>query len=200
MEKLSKKQQRIYDFIKNYIEKNNIPPTIREICEALGLASTSTVHAHLATLERKGYIYREPSKNRNIEIREDGFYSSKIKKIPLIDTSGGNAALFSLKAPESFISVSEELLGEGEFFAAEIKDSVMAKAGIDKNDIVIAKKQSKAENGDIVIAIAENKVMCRFFFKNRGQLSLKSGDDALSPLIFNDIMILGKITALFRTF
>ncbi len=200
MEKLSAKQQRIYDYIKSYIKKNNIPPTIREICQAAGLASTSTVHAHLATLERKGYIVRKKSKNRYMEIIENGFYEEKIVKIPIIDSSVGSSSVFSPRHTEGYFPVSSEIIGDNDCFMLKINDNSMEKAGIRKGDLVLVKKQSYAENDDIVIAVVEGKATCKRFFKENNLFRLQSESKDYPPVIVNDIMILGKVSGLFRLF
>ncbi len=200
MEKLSLKQQRIYDFIKDYVSRNNLPPTIREICNAAGLASTSTVHAHLATLERKGYITRKKSKNRYLEINEDGFYDNQVKKIPIIGTVTAGAPIFAVENIEGYFPLSEEMYkGEsGDNFILRVRGDSMTGAGILGGDLVIVHKQSYADNGDIVIALIDDSATCKRFFKEEAGFRLQPENDKYSPIIVRDVMILGKVTGLFR--
>lgn len=201
MEKLSKKQQRIYDFIKDYVSRNNLPPTIREICNAAGLASTSTVHAHLATLEKKGYITREKSKNRYMEINEEGFYDKQVKKIPIIGTVTAGMPIFASQNIEGYFPLSEEMYQGScdDNFILRIKGESMINAGIYNGDFVIVHKQSYADNGDIVIALIEDSATCKRFYKEDGNFRLQPENDKYSPIILKDVMILGKVTGLFRS-
>ncbi|MCD8089461.1 MAG: transcriptional repressor LexA, partial [Clostridiales bacterium] len=192
------KQQRIYDFIKNYIEKHNMPPTIREICDATGLTSTSTVHTHLKNLESKGYISRKKSKNRYMEIAEKGFYESKDERLPIIREIKYGTDITADENIEGYIPMSREYLRGEENFVLKISEDSMLEAGIRGNDMVIVKKQSFAEDGDIVAAVSDGVIVCRRFFKEDGKYALIAENKNYAPIRRDDILILGKVTGIFR--
>ncbi len=200
MEKLSKKQQRVYDYVRKYIEENNMPPTIREIGDACGLASTSTVHSHLATLEKKGYIIRKKSKNRCMEITENGFYKKGTKKVPVLGAITPGTPIFDEKNIEGYFPVASQFCHDNDSFMLRIKDDSMKDAGIISDDLVLVRKQSYADHNDIVIAVVDNAPVCRRFLREKNSLVLRSENDSLRPLFLNDVMILGKVTGLFREF
>ncbi|MCD8158935.1 MAG: transcriptional repressor LexA [Clostridiales bacterium] len=200
MEKLTNKQQRIYDYIKKYIEEYNIPPTIREICDSVGLTSSSTVHTHLANLEKKGYIIRKKSKNRHIEITEKGFYESKNKKLPVLKDINYGKNLFSEENISGYFLVPGGYLKGEDNFIFKVRDSSMSGLGICENDFVIAKRQNLADDGDIVAAVADSCIICRKFFKEEGKYVLMPENEKYMPLRLNDVLILGKVTAVFRNF
>ncbi len=200
MEKLSKKQQRVYDFIKKYMEQNSIPPTIREIGDAVGLASTSTVHAHLETLERKGYIGRKKSKNRYLEITESGFSGRSEKKVSIVGTVAAGKPIFADENIEGYFPVPREYAKDDESFMLRIKDDSMTGAGIFNNDLVLVQKQNFADNSDIVIALIDDNAACKRFFKEEGGYVLMPENEKYSPIRVNDVMILGKVIGLFRLF
>ncbi|MCD8239731.1 MAG: transcriptional repressor LexA [Clostridiales bacterium] len=200
MEKLSKKQQRVYDYIKKYMEQNSIPPTIREIGDAVGLASTSTVHAHLETLERKGYIGRKKSKNRYLEITESGFAGRSEKKVPIVETVAAGEPIFADENIEGYFPVPREYVKDDESFMLRIKGDSMVGAGIFNNDLVLVQKQNFADNSDIVIALIDDNATCKRFFKEEGGYVLMPENEKYSPIRVNDVMILGKVVGLFRLF
>lgn len=200
MEKLSKKQQRVYDYIKKYMEQNSIPPTIREIGDAVGLASTSTVHAHLETLERKGYIGRKKSKNRYLEITESGFAGRSEKKVPIVGTVAAGEPIFADENIEGYFPVPREYVKDDESFMLRIKGDSMVGAGIFNNDLVLVQKQNFADNSDIVIALIDDNATCKRFFKEEGGYVLMPENEKYSPIRVNDVMILGKVVGLFRLF
>lgn len=200
MEKLSKKQQRVYDYIKKYMEQNSIPPTIREIGDAVGLASTSTVHAHLETLERKGYIGRKKSKNRYLEITESGFSGRSEKKVPIVGTVTAGEPIFADENIEGYFPVPREYVKDDGSFMLRIKGDSMTGAGIFNNDLVLVQKQNFADNSDIVIALIDDNATCKRFFKEEGGYVLMPENEKYSPIRVNDVMILGKVIGLFRLF
>lgn len=200
MEKLSKKQQRVYDYIKKYMEQYNIPPTIREIGDAVGLASTSTVHAHLETLEKKGYIGRKKSKNRYMEITESGFSGRSEKKVPIVGTVTAGEPIFADENIEGYFPVPREYVKGEDSFMLRVKGDSMIGAGIFNNDLVLVNKQSYAENSDIVIALIDDNATCKRFFKEEGGYVLMPENERYSPIRVNDVMILGKVVGLFRIF
>ncbi|MCC8097829.1 MAG: transcriptional repressor LexA [Eubacterium sp.] len=157
MEKLTSKQQRVYDYIKKYIEEYNIPPTIREICDSVGLASSSTVHAHLSNLEKKGYIVSKKSKNRYMEITESGFYENK--KLPVLKDLKYGTDIQNEENITGYFTVSEEYIKGNDNFAFKIKDGSMSGSGIFENDLIIVKRQNLADSGDIVAAVVEGFIV-----------------------------------------
>lgn len=200
MEKLTNKQQRIYDYIKKYIEENNIPPTIREICGCTGLTSTSTVHTHLSNLEKKGYITRKKSKNRYMEITEKGFYENKYKTLPVISGIKRGTGLLDDENIEDYFPVPDKYLKGEDNFILRVKENGMINSGIRENDLVIVKRQSFAENRDIAAAFINGYIVCRRFFKEDNEFLLVPDNDKYLPVRYEKLIILGKITGVFRNF
>jgi len=202
MEKLTKRQQVIFDFIKNEIKTKGVPPSIREIGDAAGLSSTSSVHLNLQNLEKKGFISRSKSKTRHIEILEKNFYTfeDEITKVPVIKKFIPEKTLFEEENIEEYFPVPNKYLKNNETFIFKIKNDSMIGAGIFKGDFVIVNKQSFAENNDIIIALTSNIAVCKRFFIENGHVKLQSENNTVKPMILNDVTILGKVIGLFRSF
>ena len=202
-EKLTKKQQMILDFLKQEIRKNGYPPSIREICTSVGLSSTSTVHSHLESLERKCYIKRSPSKNRSIEILEDRFYvnnSSEIVNIPILGKVTAGEPIFAVEDFEESFPLPLYVVGNDRCFMLRVKGESMIEAGIYDKDLVIIKQQETAENGDIVLALVEDSATIKRFFKEKGHIRLQAENPFFEPIIVKELTILGKVIGLFRKF
>lgn len=202
MEKLTQRQQSILDYIKKEIKTKGIPPSVREICEAIGLSSTSSVHLHLQTLEKKGYIARSQSKTRHIEILEENFYEAneEIVKIPILGEVAAGTPIFAEENIEGFFPLPASSLKRDETFMLRIKGNSMINAGIFNKDLVIVNKQATANNGEIVIALVDDSATCKRFFKEDGYIRLQPENDAYEPIILTNVVILGKVTGLFREF
>lgn len=205
MENLTPKQQLIYDFIKSEIRHRGITPSIREIGNASGLSSTSSVHAQLETLERKGYILRSKSKNRCIEILEDNFYSDsaldiEYSSIPIVGTVTAGMPILAEENLEGYFPVPVNYLQNNETFMLRVRGNSMINCGILNNDLVLVNQQNTAENGEIVIALLDDSATCKRFYREKDFIRLQPENDDYQPIIVRDIKILGKVIGLFRTF
>ncbi|MFC0271437.1 transcriptional repressor LexA [Metabacillus herbersteinensis] len=205
MIKLSKRQQDILNFIKDEVQKKGYPPSVREIGEAVGLASSSTVHGHLARLESKGLIRRDPTKPRAIEILEDDQLShipkSKVINVPIIGKVTAGLPITAIEnveeyfpLPESFASADEQI------FMLEIMGESMIEAGILDGDMVIVRQQQTANNGDIVVAMTEDdEATVKRFFKERDFIRLQPENSTMEPIILRNVSILGKVVGVYRS-
>lgn len=204
MEKLTEKQQLILNFIKSEVKKKGVVPSIREICTEFGLSSTSSVHSHLESLEKKGYIKRKESKTRNIKILEDNFYNNsnfpEMCSIPIVGKVSAGYPVFAEENIEDYFPIPISYLKNNDAFMLKISGNSMIGAGINNKDLVLVNKQNYAENGDIVVALIDDEATCKRFFKEDDKIILKPENDAYDKIISNEIKILGKVIGLFRTF
>lgn len=204
MEKLTEKQQLILDFIKSEVKTKGVVPSIREICTAFGLSSTSSVHSHLENLEKKGYIKRKESKTRNIEILENNFYNNpnfpEMVNIPVVGKVAAGSPIFAEENIEDFFPIPVSYLKNNDAFMLRIYGNSMTGAGINNKDLVLVNKQNFAENGDIVVALLEDEATCKRFFNKDGKIILKPENDDYNEIIPKEVIILGKVIGLFRTF
>ncbi|MEB6548294.1 transcriptional repressor LexA [Heyndrickxia sporothermodurans] len=203
MTKLSKRQQDILDFIKQEVKAKGYPPSVREIGEAVGLASSSTVHGHLSRLETKGLIRRDPTKPRAIEILD--FESESIPKqnvvnVPLLGKVTAGMPITAIENIEEFFPLPEQLAPADEnIFMLEIVGESMIEAGILNGDYVIVRQQQTANNGDIVVAMTEDdEATVKRFFKERDFFRLQPENSTMAPIILNNVSILGKVIGLYR--
>ncbi|SFH67315.1 transcriptional repressor LexA [Pisciglobus halotolerans] len=191
--------QCIYDRVK----ENGFPPTVREIGEAVSLSSTSTVHGHLSRLEKNGFIRRDPSKPRTIELTTAGLQKLGIglDKIPLLGTVTAGEPILAVEEATDFFPLPPNFEYENEsLFMLTIRGESMINAGILDGDEVIVRKQSSANNGDIVIAMtAENEATCKRFYKEKNYFRLQPENDALEPILLDTVSILGKVVGLYRS-
>ncbi|RYG71407.1 transcriptional repressor LexA [Lentibacillus lipolyticus] len=205
MTKLSKRQEAILDFIKERVNEKGYPPSVREIAEAVGLASSSTVHGHLARLESKGYIRRDPTKPRAIEVldlsdeshipREEARYAPVIGKV----TAG--LPITAVENIEQFVPLPGSVSGgtEENLFVLIIEGESMIEAGILDGDMVIVRQQNAAQNGDIVVAMTdEDEATVKRFFKEKDHVRLQPENATMDPLIYQNVTILGKVVGLYR--
>ena len=205
MEKLSKRQQMIYDYIVHEVEMKGYPPSVREIAKAVGLASSSTVHGHLERIENKGYIRRDPTKPRAIEIVEPSFQNIEkdpARYAPLIGKVTAGAPITAIENIEEYAPVPTSLAHrEDNVFLLEIDGDSMINAGIFNGDRVIVKQQSVANNGDIVVAMTdEDEATVKRFYKETDHIRLQPENDAMEPILLNNVIILGKVIGLYRAF
>ena len=203
IEKLTKKQYEVLDYIKKYIVKYGFPPSVREIGSALGLSSPATVHTHIKKLEEKGMIRKTNSKFRTIEVLVDNEYkldSPDIVKVPLLGKITAGNPIEAIERPNEFFSLPSELIPSKEtIFTLKVSGESMINAGIFDGDIVIVQKQKVARNGEIVVAMTmENEVTLKTFYKEKDHIRLQPENDSMEPFIFDNVVILGKAIGLYR--
>ncbi len=205
MSKLSKRQQLILDFIKKEVREKGYPPSVREIGQAVGLASSSTVHGHLSRLEKKGYIRRDPTKPRAIEILDESFNREpqetvSLTYVPVIGKVTAGTPITAVENIEDYFPLPNKYASEeDELFMLLVEGDSMIEAGIHDGDYVIVRKQNYAENGDIVVALtADDEATVKRFFKEKNAIRLQPENPSLDPLILTDVTILGKVIGLFR--
>ena len=199
--KISQKQQEILDYIKACILKKGYPPAVREICEAVHLKSTSSVHSHLETLERNGYIRRDPTKPRAIEVLDNQFSTQRREavQVPIIGTvAAGQPILAEQNIEEYFPIPSEYLPAGGEVFILRVKGESMINAGIFNGDRVFVHVQNTANNGEIVVALIDDSATVKTFYKEKGHIRLQPENDTMDPIIVDDCQILGTVFGVFR--
>ncbi len=199
-EKITSKQQEILEYIKETILKKGYPPSVREICEAVRLKSTSSVHSHLETLEQKGYIRRDPTKPRTIEIIDDCFNLTRreLVNVPMIGTVAAGQPILAEENIENYFPIPVELLPNEQTFMLRVKGESMINAGIFDGDQIIVKQQDYARNGEIVVALIEDSATVKRFYKEKGHYRLQPENDALDPIITDEVKILGVVIGLVR--
>ena len=199
--KISKKQEEILNYIKQEILSRGFPPAVREICEAVHLRSTSSVHAHLETLEENGYIRRDPTKPRAIEILDDTFNLTRreVVNVPMIGTVAAGAPLLAVENIENYFPVPAEFMPNEQSFMLRVKGESMINAGILDGDQVLVERTSDARNGDIVVALLDDSATVKTFYKEKDHIRLQPENDSMDPIIVNDnVRILGKVFGVFR--
>lgn len=199
-EKITAKQQEILEYIKETILKKGYPPAVREICEAVHLKSTSSVHSHLETLEEKGYIRRDPTKPRTIEIIDDCFNLTRreVVNVPLVGTVAAGVPLLAEENVENYYPIPVELLPNAETFMLNVKGNSMINAGIFDGDQLIVERCSTAYDGEIVVALVDDSATVKRFYKEDGYYRLQPENDEMDPIIVDHLEILGKVIGLFR--
>ena len=200
---ISEKQEEILQYIRDTILKKGYPPSVREICEAVRLKSTSSVHSHLATLEERGYIRRDPTKPRTIEILDDSFspnLNREMANLPVVGTVAAGQPLLAEQNIEEYFPVPVELLPNADVFMLKVKGDSMINAGIFDGDRIIVEQTHSARNGQIVVALLEDSGTVQRFFKEDGQYRLQPENDTMDPIIVNDCRILGKVFGVFRIY
>ncbi len=200
-EKISKKQSQILEYIKEQILSKGYPPSVREICEAVSLRSTSSVHAHLATLEKKGYIRKDPTKPRAIEIVDDKFNITRreLVNIPIVGAVTAGTPILAVENIEGYFPISPDFLGSGPTFMLRVKGESMINAGIYDQDYILVQSEATAENGEIVVALIDDSVTVKRFFKEHNQYRLQPENDFMDPIIVKECSIIGKVVGLFRS-
>ncbi|WP_088189116.1 transcriptional repressor LexA [Desulfosporosinus sp. FKA] len=199
---LSERQTRILDFIKQEIHKKGYPPSVREIGEAVGLLSSSTVHGHLQTLEDKGYIRRDPTKPRAIEILDDTsdtLDSRKVVHIPIIGRVTAGQPILAVENMEGTFPLPADLVHQENVFMLRVQGESMIEAGILDGDLIIVHQQNEARNGEIVVALIGDEATVKRFFKERTLIRLQPENSAMEPIYSQDVSILGKVIGVFRT-
>jgi repressor LexA len=203
-EMLTGRQQEIWDFLVDYVDTHGYPPTVREIGEAVGLASPSTVHAHLANLERAGLLKRDPTKPRALELvgrERHEAPAGMLQKLPLVGQIAAGGPLLAEQNVEDHLAVPETLRGD---FLLRVKGDSMINAGILEGDLVVVQRAQEARNGEIVVALAgddesADEATVKRFFREDGRVRLQPENDALEPIYARHVQILGRVTGVFRS-
>jgi len=199
--KISKKQQEVLDFIKDRILEKGYPPAVREICEAVNLKSTSSVHAHLESLEKKGYIRRDPTKPRAIEICDDSFQMvrTEMVSLPVIGQVAAGVPILAEQNIENYFPVPAEMVPKGaDSYVLKVKGDSMINVGIYSGDQIFVQSCDTARNGDTVVALIDDSATVKTFYKEDGHIRLQPENDSMDPIIVDDCKILGKVFGVFR--
>ena len=198
--KISKKQSEILEFIKDQILEKGYPPSVREICNGVKLKSTSSVHAHLETLEKNGYIRRDPTKPRTIEIIDDTFNLTRreVVNVPIVGQVAAGQPILATENIENYFPIPADYMPNKQTFMLKVKGESMINAGILDGDIIIVQQQSTAQNGEMIVALVEDSATVKTFYKEDGHIRLQPENDAMDPIIVPDAQILGKVIGVFR--
>lgn len=198
--RITDKQREILEYIKKEILNRGYPPTVRDICEAVNLKSTSSVHSHLETLEKNGYIRRDPTKPRAIEIVDDNFNLTRreFANVPLIGQVAAGQPLLAVENIESYFPIPTEFMPNAESFMLKVKGESMINAGIFDGDNILVEKCDNVYNGDIVVALIDDSATVKTFYKEDGHIRLQPENDTMDPIIVPDCKIVGKVFGVFR--
>ncbi|MBR3036351.1 MAG: transcriptional repressor LexA [Lachnospiraceae bacterium] len=199
---ITDKQTEILKYIEEQIIRKGYPPSVREICDAVHLSSTSSVHAHLNSLEKNGYIRRNGSNSRSIEILDESFQMARTEtvSIPIVGRIAAGEPILAEQNIETYFSVPAEYMPatSNDVFGLEVKGDSMINAGIFNNDLLIVEQQNTARNGDIVVALLDDSATVKTYYKENGHYRLQPQNDALDPIIVDHVEILGRVRSLFR--
>ena len=199
---ITDKQTEILKYIEEQIIRKGYPPSVREICDAVHLCSTSSVHAHLNSLEKNGYIRRNGSNSRSIEILDESFQMARTEtvSIPIVGRIAAGEPILAEQNIETYFSVPAEYMPatSNDVFGLEVKGDSMINAGIFNNDLLIVEQQNTARNGDIVVALLDDSATVKTYYKENGHYRLQPQNDALDPIIVDHVEILGRVRSLFR--
>ena len=200
--KISKKQEDILEYIKSQILERGFPPAVREICEAVNLKSTSSVHSHLETLEKNGYIHRDPTKPRAIEILDDTFNLTRreMVNVPIIGRVAAGEPLLAQQNIENYFPIPAEMMPNKQTFLLQVQGESMINAGILNGDYILVQQQQTADNGDKVVALIDDGATVKTFYREEGIIRLQPENDFMDPIIVKDCTILGKVIGVFRFF
>lgn len=200
--KITAKQTEILEYIKQQILNKGYPPAVREICEAVHLKSTSSVHSHLETLEKNGYIRRDPTKPRAIEILDDSFnlIRNEVVNVPILGQVAAGEPIFADQNIEGYFPVLSENMPSGNAFMLNVRGESMVNIGIYDGDKILVREQSTASNGEIVVALVEDSATVKTFYKEDGHYRLQPENDAMPPIIVDEVEIVGKVVGLYRAY
>ena len=200
--KISPKQQEILEYIKSQILERGFPPAVRDICEAVHLKSTPSVHSHLETLEKNGYIRRDPTKPRAIEILDDSFnfMRREMVNVPIIGHVAAGEPILAEQNIENYFPIPMEYMPNNQTFILKVKGESMINAGILDGDMVLVEQRSTARNGEMVVALIEDGATVKTFYKEDGIIRLQPENDTMDPIMVTDVQILGKVIGIFRFF
>ena len=198
--KITKKQQEILDYIKEEILNRGYPPAVREICEAVNLKSTSSVHSHLETLEKNGYIRRDPTKPRAIEICDDSFQMVRTEMVsmPVVGTVAAGQPILAQQNITNYFPIPADVVPRGESFVLKVKGDSMINVGIYSGDQIFVNVCNTANNGDIVVALIDDSATVKTFYKENGHIRLQPENDNMDPIIVPEVSILGKVFGVLR--
>ena len=198
--KISPKQQEILEYIKSQILERGLPPAVRDICEAVHLKSTSSVHSHLETLEKNGYIRRDPTKPRAIEILDESFNFTRreMVNVPMVGRVAAGEPLLAEQNVENYFPIPMEFMPNNQTFMLRVKGDSMINIGIFDGDLVLVEQRQTARNGEVIVALVEDGATVKRFFKEEGVFRLQPENDALDPIIVKEVQILGKVIGVFR--
>ena len=199
---ITKKQEEILNYIKDEILERGFPPAVREICQAVGLKSSSSVHSHLESLEKNGYIRRDPTKPRAIEILDESFnmLRREMVNVPVVGTVAAGQPILAEQNIDSYFPIPSEYMPNEQSFILKVKGESMVNAGILDGDSVLVMQQTTARNGDIVVALIEDSATVKTYYKENGHYRLQPENDTMDPIIVDDCKILGKVFGVFRFF
>ena len=200
--KISSKQQEILEYIKSQILERGFPPAVRDICEAVHLKSTSSVHSHLETLEKNGYIRRDPTKPRAIEILDDSFnfMRREMVNVPIIGQVAAGEPILAEQNIENYFPIPVEYMPNNQTFMLKVKGESMINAGILDGDMVLVEQRSTARNGEMIVALIEDGATVKTFYKEDGVIRLQPENDTMDPIMVTDLQILGKVIGVIRLF
>lgn len=200
--KITPKQKEILDYIKDEILKKGYPPTVREICETVSLKSTSSVHSHLETLEKNGYIRRDPTKPRAIEVCDDNFQMvrKEMVSLPIVGNVAAGQPILAEENIEDYFAIPADVVPAGESFILNVRGDSMVNAGILNGDKVLVNARSTAQNGEIIVAMIDDSATVKRFYKENGYIRLQPENDTMEPIIVEDCQILGKVFGVLRFF
>lgn len=200
--RISDKQREILEYMKQEILNKGYPPTVRELCDAVHLKSTSSIHSHLETLEKNGYIRRDPSKPRAIEIVDDNFNLTRreMVNVPIVGSIAAGQPLLAIQNIDNYFPIPAEYMPNQDTFMLRVKGDSMIDAGIFDGDVILVKQQSTARNGDMVVALVEDSATVKTFYKEKDHIRLQPENDTMDPIIVPDCQILGVVFGVFRFF
>ena len=194
-------QAKILAYIEKATLQKGYPPSVREICDATGLKSTSTVHGHLIRLEKKGLLYRDSMKPRAISVPSDHqMYRTEMINVPIVGRVSAGTPILATENIEDYIALPQSMLGEGEHYVLGVRGESMIEAGIMDGDYVVVRKQPTAYNGDIVVAMVEDDATVKRFYRENGHFRLQPDNPTMEPIIVPEVTILGKVVSLYRIF
>lgn len=192
-------QQRILDFIKSEIQTKGYPPSVREIANAVGLKSTSTVHGHLQRLEKRGLLHRDAMKPRAMEVTGDpNFVRNSTTAVPVVGRVTAGVPILAEENLDDYVCIPDVMLGDGDHFILLVRGESMIEAGILDGDYIVVRKQQEAHNGDIVVAMIDDSATVKRFFKENGRFRLQPENSMMEPIYTDMVTILGKVVSLYR--
>jgi repressor LexA len=200
MDDLTRRQKEVLEYLRTYIHQNGYAPCVRDICSALDLKSTSTAHAHLTKLEKKGYITRDPAKPRTIMVLGDRASDERFVSVPIVGRVAAGIPITAVENIEEYISLPYSLLGSDDVFILNVRGDSMMNAGIFDHDKIIAQRQDYAQNGDIVVALLDDEATVKRFFVEDGRVRLQPENDNYTPIYARNVDVLGKVIGVLRMF
>ncbi len=200
--RITDKQREILEYIKQEILNKGYPPTVREMCDAVHLKSTSSIHSHLESLEKNGYIRRDPSKPRTIEIVDDNFNLTRreVVNVPVVGSIAAGQPLLAVQNIDNYFPIPSEYMPNQDTFMLHVKGESMINAGIFDGDVILVKQQNTARNGEIVAALVDDSATVKTFYKETNHIRLQPENDSMDPIIVADCQILGVVFGVFRFF